>query len=49
MRWKLLDRGPPATWAVVLTTGDEAVGVLGEFAKQHDVPTASVPGIGTES
>lgn len=46
MRWKLLDRGPPATWAVVLAEGDEAVAVLGEFVKQHDVATASVSAIG---
>ena len=29
MRWKLLDKGPPATHAVVLGSGDEAVAVLG--------------------
>ena len=46
MRWKLLDRGPPATWAVVLAAGDEAVSVLSEFIKRHDVATASVSAIG---
>ena len=46
MRWKLLDEGPPATWAVVLSAGDEAVGALGRFVKEHRVAAASVSAIG---
>lgn len=46
MRWKLLDRGPPATRAVVLAEGDEAIAVLGRFVKEHNIAAASVSAIG---
>lgn len=46
MRWKLLDRGPPATRAVVLAAGDEAIAVLGQFVKEHQIGAASVSAIG---
>src|ERR1051325_9360339 len=46
MRWKLLDRGPPATDAVVLATGDEATAVLGRFVREHRIDAASLSAIG---
>ena len=46
MRWKLLHKGPPATHAVVLATGDETVEVLGRFAREHRIEAASLSAIG---
>jgi uncharacterized protein len=46
MRWKLLDKGPPATHAVVLDSGDEAVSVLGKFAQEQRIEAASLSAIG---
>lgn len=46
MRWKLLDAGPPATHAVVLATGDEAVAALGRFAREQRIEAASLSAIG---
>ena len=46
MRWKLLDAGPPATHAVVLDKGDEAVGALGQFVRDRRIEAASVSAIG---
>lgn len=46
MRWKLLDKGPPATHAVVLDSGDEAVGALGKFVQQQRIEAASLSAIG---
>ena len=46
MRWKLLDKGPPATHAVVLDSGDEAVAALGKFAREHRIEAASLSAIG---
>ncbi|HKS90273.1 MAG TPA: PPC domain-containing DNA-binding protein [Stellaceae bacterium] len=46
MRWKLLDKGPPATHAVVLDSGDEAVAALGKFAREHRIEAAALSAIG---
>jgi hypothetical protein len=46
MRWKLLDSGPPATHAVVLAKGDEAVGVLTGFVRERNIDAASLTAIG---
>lgn len=46
MRWKLLDAGPPATHAVVLATGDEAVGALTRFVRERGIDAASLSAIG---
>ncbi|HEX5454921.1 MAG TPA: PPC domain-containing DNA-binding protein [Stellaceae bacterium] len=46
MRWKLLDRGPPATHAAVLATGDEAMAVLGRFVREQKIEAASLSAIG---
>jgi uncharacterized protein len=46
MRWQLLDRGPPATHAVVLAKGDEAVAALGRFARERQIAAASLSAIG---
>ena len=46
MRWKLLDRGPPATHAVVLATGDEAMRSLQEFVHEQKIGAAGLTPIG---
>jgi len=46
MRWKLLDAGPPASHAVVLASGDEAVELLGKFAREQRIEAASLSAIG---
>ena len=46
MRWKLLDRGPPATYAIVLAHGDEAMGALQQFVQEHKVDAAALTAIG---
>ena len=46
MRWKLLDKGPPATHAVVLDSGDEAVAALGKFVEERRIEAASLSAIG---
>lgn len=46
MRWKLLDKGPPATHAVVLDSGDEAVALLGKFVQEQQIEAASLSAIG---
>lgn len=46
MRWKLLDAGPPATRAVVLQSGDEAVALLTRFAREQQIEAASLSAIG---
>lgn len=46
MHWKLLDAGPPATYAVVLAHGDEAIAALGRFADEERVDAASLSAIG---
>ena len=46
MRWKLLDAGPPATYAIVLAKGDEAMSVLGRIVKEQKIEAASITAIG---
>lgn len=46
MHWKLLDAGPPATHAVVLDKGDEAVAALGQFVRDCGIEAASLSAIG---
>ena len=46
MRWKLLDAGPPATHAVILKKGDEAVGMLTRFIRERTIDAASLSAIG---
>ncbi len=45
MHWKLLDRGPPATYAVVLVTGDETIGALQQFVRERKIDTAALTAI----
>jgi uncharacterized protein len=49
MRSKLLNADPPVTYAVVLDTGDEVTGELGNFVRQQQVEAASVTAIGAFS
>jgi predicted DNA-binding protein with PD1-like motif len=46
MRWKLLDAGPPATYAIVLATGDEVMRALGRVVKEQRIAAASIAAIG---
>ena len=46
MRWKLLDRGPPATYAVVLAHGDEAIRALQQFVREQQIDAALLTAIG---
>jgi predicted DNA-binding protein with PD1-like motif len=46
MRWKLLGRGPPATYAVILADGDEAIGALQQFVREQQIDAASLTAIG---
>ena len=46
MRWKLLDKGPPATHAVVLDSGDEAAALLENFVRERGIEAASLSAIG---
>ena len=46
MRWKLLDAGPPATYAVVLAKGDEAMTELGRMIREQKIEAASITAIG---
>ncbi len=46
MHWKLLNVDPPVTYAVVLDTGDEAVGALSRFVREQEVEAASITAIG---
>ena len=46
MRWKLLDRGPPATYAIVLAHGDEAMRSLQQFVREQKIDAAALTAIG---
>jgi predicted DNA-binding protein with PD1-like motif len=46
MRWKLLDPGPPATYAVVLAKGDEVMSELGHIVREQKIEAASITAIG---
>ena len=41
MRSKLLNADPPVTYAVVLDTGDEVAGLVGDFVRDQEVGAAS--------
>jgi hypothetical protein len=49
MRSKLLNADSPITYAVVLDTGDEVIGELGNFVREHEVEAASLTAIGAFS
>ena len=49
MRSKLLNADPPITYAVVLDTGDEVIGELGNFVREQEVEAASLTAIGAFS
>jgi uncharacterized protein len=49
MRSKLLNVDPPITYAVVLDSGDEVIGELGNFVREQEVEAASVTAIGAFS
>ncbi|MGD9614292.1 MAG: PPC domain-containing DNA-binding protein [Alphaproteobacteria bacterium] len=46
MRWKLLDAGPPATYAIVLAKGDEVMRELGHIVREQRIEAASITAIG---
>src|SRR5438045_8737864 len=46
MRWLLLERGPPATCAIVWARGDEAIGALQQFVREQQIDAASLTAIG---
>ena len=46
MRWKLLNKGPEAAYAVVLSTGDEAMACLGAWVREHQIDAGSITAIG---
>jgi predicted DNA-binding protein with PD1-like motif len=46
MRCKLLDAGPPATYAVVLAKGDEVMRELGHIVREQRIEAASITAIG---
>ena len=46
MRWKLLDSGPPATYAIVLAKGDEVMRDLGRIVREQNIAAASITTIG---
>ena len=49
MRSKLHNADPPITYAVVLDTGDEVIGELGNFVREQEVEAASLTAIGAFS
>jgi hypothetical protein len=49
MRSKLIYDGPQRTFAVVMETGDEALGSLLSFAKEQKLSAAEITGIGALS
>jgi len=46
MRSKLLNPDPPVAYAIVLDTGDEVMGELDKFVREHKIAAASVTAIG---
>ena len=46
MRWKLLNEGPEAAYAIVLATGDEAMASLGQWVREHHIDAGSISAIG---
>jgi uncharacterized protein len=46
MRSKILDAGPPAIYAIVMATGDEAMACLGRWVRDHEIEAGSLTAIG---
>jgi hypothetical protein len=46
MKSKLINEGPERTFALVLDAGDEVIGVLQRFAKDHGLKASRVSAIG---
>jgi uncharacterized protein len=46
MKAKLINEGPERTFAVILDAGDEVIGVLERFAKEHGLKASRVTAIG---
>ena len=46
MRSKLLNPDPPIAYTIVLDTGDEVMGELDKFVREHKIAAASVTAIG---
>jgi predicted DNA-binding protein with PD1-like motif len=46
MRWKLLNEGPEAAYAIVLASGDEAMACLGSWVRKHRIDAGSLTAIG---
>jgi hypothetical protein len=46
MRSKTLDRGPPAIYALVMASGEEAVKELGRWVREHKIDAGSLTAIG---
>jgi hypothetical protein len=46
MRWKKLDPGRPAIYAVVLATGDKVVSELGRFVHEQKIDVGALTAIG---
>lgn len=49
MKSKLINGGPQKTYVLVLAKGDEAVGSITEFARQHGISAAQLTGLGAFS
>jgi predicted DNA-binding protein with PD1-like motif len=49
MRFKLVSDGPQKTYVLVLDKGDEAVGCMEQFARDHNLAAAQLTGIGAFS
>jgi predicted DNA-binding protein with PD1-like motif len=49
MRFKLVNDGPQKTYVLVLDKGDEAVGCMEQFARDHSLAAAQLTGIGAFS
>ena len=46
MRWKLLDKGPPATHVIIMATGDEVTSALGRLVREQNIDAGSLTAIG---
>lgn len=46
MRWKKLEAGPPAIYAVVLASGDEVVRELGSLVREQGIDAGALTAIG---
>jgi hypothetical protein len=46
MQWKMLDAGPPATYAIILAKGDEVTETLSRWVRERNVEAGSLTAIG---